>query len=167
MILTIPTKGGECFSVHGVGVASSVQVGTSSVDGVVDGESSLVVEHSLGATTVNDAAVRADEHEVGDSHVSKGYTERVDPEVVFLDRVTESQVTSNTLFVAEHAKYSESLSEPLLAAATLILGRVIGDGLIMTHQRDRNREYRVGLCRLLAQVVQLTRGGGGYSPWGT
>lgn len=128
--LDVPAQGGESFSIHGVRVASCVEIRTRGVNGVVDGKGSLVVEHSFGTTAIDDAAVRTNEQQVRHCHVSKRYTEWVHPKVVLLDRVSEGQVTSNTFIEAEHTKHSEGLSQPLLSATSFILECIVGDRLI-------------------------------------
>lgn len=127
--LTVPSKSGEGLAVHRMRVASSVEVRSSSVNGVMNGKGSLVVDHPFRATALNNAAVGADEKEVGNGHVAEGNTKGVDPEVILPDRVTEGQVTSHTLIEAEHTEDAECLCETLLAAALLLLRGVVGDRL--------------------------------------
>jgi hypothetical protein len=117
-------------------VASGVDVGTSGVDGVVDGKSSLVVDPPLRTTAVDNAAIRTDEQQVRDGHESERNAKGVDPEVVLEDGVSERQVAGDALLEAEVAKYTEGLSEPLLATLALGLERVVGDRLA-----DREKRY--------------------------
>lgn len=111
------------------------------MDGVVDGESSLVVQHPFRTTTVNDAAVRTDEQQIRDGHEAERDAEGVDPEVVLEDGIAERQVSRDTLFETEHAEHTEGLSKPLLATASLILGSVVGDGLQGVSHRTRWRTW--------------------------
>ncbi len=87
---------------------------------MMNSKSSLVVDHSLRSTTLDDVAIRTDEQEVRDGHKSERNSERVDPEVVLLDGIAEGEMTSNTFIVAEHAKDSEGLCEPFFASLALI-----------------------------------------------
>merc|ERR1712157_531613 len=127
--LDVPAKGREGLAVHRVRMTSGVKVGASSMDGVVDGKGSLVVDHPLGTTAIDDAAVGTDEQQVRDGHESERNAEGVDPEVVLEDGVSERQVAGDALLEAEVAEYTEGLSEPLLATLALGLERVVGGRL--------------------------------------
>lgn len=158
--LTVPAEGGERLAVQRVGMTSSIEVGSSGVDGVVDGKSSLVVDHSLGTTTVDDVAIRADEQQVRDGHEAEGNTERVDPEVILENGVSESQMASDAFFETKQTKDSEGLCEPLLASASLVLERVVGNGLNETRQAKSNLHQRCFVAidgRGKASAGSLTR----------
>jgi len=92
---------------------------------MMNGESGLVVDHPFGSATLHDVAIRTDEQEVRDGHISEWYTERINPEVITFTWVTECEVTSNTFLEAEHAEDTKSLRKPLLASLSLLLRCVV------------------------------------------
>lgn len=131
-------------------MASSVEVGSSSVDSMVDGKGGLVVHLQFGTATLHDAAIRTNEQQVRDGHCTKQFSERRHPERIFLDGIPERQMTSNAFVVTKHTEYSISLGKPLLASLSLLLERVVRGGL---------GEFELG--RVLLDLLGTRLGGRG------